>query len=144
MFSLTSLPILNALLNSLSALLLLSGYIAIRYQYRTFHQRCMVSACVTSTCFLISYLIYHYYTGSKPFPGQGSIRLVYFTILLSHTILAVVIVPLVLLTLWRAWRADWPRHRRLARWTFPLWMYVSVTGVIIYLMLYQSFLVPNL
>jgi len=77
--------------------------------------------------------------GSKPFTGQGSIRLVYFTILISHTLLAVVIVPLVLLTLTRAWQAQWTRHRRLARWTLPLWLYVSVTGVVVYLMLYQLY-----
>jgi putative membrane protein len=99
----------------------------------------MLAACVTSGLFLISYLTYHYHVGSQPFPGQGSIRLVYFTILLSHTILAVVIVPLVGRTLFRAWQAQWPRHRRLARWTLPLWLYVSVTGVVIYLMLYQLY-----
>ena len=93
--------------------------------------------CVTSALFLISYLTYHYHVGSKPFTGQGGIRLVYFTILISHTMLAVVIVPLVVLTLVRAWKAQWPRHRRLARWTLPLWLYVSVTGVVVYLTLYQ-------
>jgi len=134
-----ALPLLNALLNSLSALLLCSGYIAIRRRCVVLHQTCMLSAVGTSTLFLISYLTYHYHVGSKPFTGQGSIRLVYFTILISHTILAAVIVPLALLTLTWAWKAQWTRHRRLARWTLPLWLYVSVTGVVIYLMLYQLY-----
>jgi uncharacterized membrane protein YozB (DUF420 family) len=132
-----ALPLLNALLNSLCAVLLCSGYIAIRRRCVALHKACMLAAVITSTLFLISYLTYHYHVGSKPFTGQGSIRLVYFTILISHTILAAVIVPLVLLTLTRAWKAQWTRHRRLARWTLPLWLYVSVTGVVIYLMLYQ-------
>ena len=134
-----ALPLLNAILNSLSAVLLCSGYIAIRRRCVSLHKTCMLTACFTSALFLVSYLTYHYHVGSKPFTGQGSIRLVYFTILISHTILAAVIVPLVLLTLTRAWKAQWPRHRRLARWTLPLWLYVSVTGVIIYVMLYQLY-----
>jgi putative membrane protein len=136
-----ALPLLNACLNSLSAVLLCSGYIAIRYRCVALHKTCMLSAVVTSALFLISYLTYHYHVGSKPFTGQGSIRLVYFAILISHTILAAVIVPLVLLTLTRAWKAQWTRHRRLARWTLPLWLYVSVTGVVIYFMLYQLYAV---
>ena len=136
-FALTTLPLLNAILNSLSAVLISSGYVAIRCRRESVHKACMLAACVTSALFLISYITYHFLTGRHLFPGQGSIRLVYHTILLSHTILAVVIVPLVGLTLVRAWKAQWPRHRRLARWTFPLWLYVSVTGVIVYLMLYQ-------
>ena len=139
LFSLTALPLLNAILNSLSAVLLCSGYIAIRRRHESIHKTCMLTACVISTLFLISYLTYHYHIGSKPFTGQGGIRLVYFTILISHTILAVIIVPLVLLTLFRAWKMQWPRHRRLARWTLPLWLYVSVTGVVVYLMLYQLY-----
>jgi putative membrane protein len=133
------LPLLNAFLNSLSAVLLCSGYIAIRRRCVLLHKTCMLTACFTSALFLISYLTYHYHVGSKPFTGQGSIRLVYFTILISHTILAAVIVPLVVLTLTRAWKAQWIRHQRLARWTLPLWLYVSVTGVVIYLMLYQLY-----
>jgi putative membrane protein len=133
------LPLLNAFLNSLSAVLLCSGYIAIRRRCVLLHKTCMLTACFTSALFLISYLTYHYHMGSKPFTGQGSIRLVYFTILISHTILAAVIVPLVVLTLTRAWKAQWIRHQRLARWTLPLWLYVSVTGVVIYLMLYQLY-----
>ena len=134
-----ALPLLNAILNSLSAVLLCSGYIAIRRRCESVHKTCMLTAFVTSTLFLISYLTYHYHVGSKPFTGHGGIRLVYFTILISHTILAVVIVPMVLLTLVRAWKAQWIRHRRLARWTLPLWLYVSVTGVVVYLMLYQLY-----
>ena len=139
MLSLSHWPLLNAVLNGLSALLLSAGYVAIRRRQTVVHQRFMGGACVTSLLFLMSYLTYHYQVGSRPFPGQGGIRLVYFTVLMSHTILAVVIVPLVLMTLSRALRAQWPRHRRLARWTLPLWMYVSVTGVVIYLMLYQLY-----
>src|SRR5262245_29553276 len=119
LFALTTLPLLNAILNSCSAVLLLSGYVAIRRHRTSVHKACMLAACATSALFLISYLTYHYHVGSKPFPGQGGIRLVYFTILLSHTILAIVIVPLVGLTLFRAWQAQWLRHRRLARWTLP-------------------------
>jgi putative membrane protein len=139
MLSISSLPLLNAVLNGISALLLSSGYVAIQRRRIGLHKICMLSACVTSVLFLISYLTYHYHVGSRPFPGQGSIRLVYFVILISHTILATAIVPLVLLTLQRAFTMQWVRHRRLARWTWPLWMYVSVTGVVIYVMLYQLY-----
>lgn len=142
MFSFSSLPLLNAVLNGISALLLSSGYLAIRRRHIVVHRRLMVSACVTSVLFLISYLTYHYQIGSRPFPGQGGIRLVYFAVLISHTILAAAIVPLVLMTLYRAVTAQWSRHQRLARWTLPLWIYVSVTGVIIYIMLYQLYVVP--
>ncbi|MBM3226347.1 MAG: DUF420 domain-containing protein [Candidatus Tectomicrobia bacterium] len=137
MFSLSTLPLLNALLNGTSAILLCSGYLAIRARAETLHKRCMLAACLTSALFLVSYITYHYHIGSRPFTGQGTVRLIYFTILLSHTVLATAIVPLVLLTLWHAWRAQRSRHRRIARWTLPLWLYVSVTGVLIYLMLYQ-------
>jgi uncharacterized membrane protein YozB (DUF420 family) len=102
----------------------------------------MLSACVFSVLFLTSYVIYHYHVGSRPFPGQGGIRVVYFAILIPHTILAIVMVPMVLLTLYRALTSQWHRHRRLARWTLPIWLYVSVTGVIIYLMLYQLYALP--
>lgn len=142
MFSLTTLPLLNAILNSLSAVLLSAGYVAIRSRRIPVHKACMLAAFVTSILFLISYLTYHYHVGSKPFSGQGTVRIVYFTILISHTILAVVIVPMVLLTLYRAWTAQWDRHRRLARWTLPLWFYVSVTGVVIYVLLYQVYAAP--
>jgi uncharacterized membrane protein YozB (DUF420 family) len=139
MFALTDLPTVNAILNATSAVLLVSGYRYIRRRHVTAHQRCMIAACVTSTLFLLSYLIYHYNVGSMPFRGQGWVRPVYFTILISHTILAAVIVPLVLVTLFRAWKADFAKHVQIARWTLPIWLYVSVTGVVIYWMLYQLF-----
>jgi putative membrane protein len=128
-------------LNGISTILLSSGYVAIRCRRIALHKACMLGACVTSVLFLISYLTYHH-IGSRPFPGQGNIRLVYFSVLISHTILAVVIVPLVVMTLYRAFTAQWQHHRRIARWTFPLWLYVSVTGVVIYVMLYQLYPVP--
>jgi len=133
------LPHLNAVLNSASAILLVTGYVFIRRHKVNAHRTCQVSAVVTSALFLISYLTYHYYHGTTRFPGQGIVRSVYFTILLSHTILAIVIVPMVLMTLYRAARNDFERHRRIARWTLPLWIYVSVTGVFVYLMLYQLY-----
>ncbi len=137
MLPLSALPGLNATLNAISALLLLTGYIFIRRRRITAHKLCMVSAVVTSSLFLISYLTYHFYVGSKPFTGQGSIRTVYFSILISHTTLAATIVPLVVITLRRAWKGHFDRHRRIARRTLPLWLYVSVTGVIVYWMLYR-------
>jgi putative membrane protein len=133
------LPHLNAILNSTSAVLLLSGYSFIRRGNVRAHRNCQVTAVVTSALFLISYLTYHYFHGSTRFTGQGIVRPVYFIILISHTILAVVIVPLILITIYRAARGDFERHRRIARWTLPLWLYVSVTGVIVYLMLYQIY-----
>jgi putative membrane protein len=139
MLSVTDLPALNAALNATSAILLTSGYRCIRRRQITAHKRCMLAACATSALFLLSYLTYHYYVGSMPFRGQGWVRPLYFTILISHTILAAAIVPLALTTLFRAWKADFRKHARLARWTLPIWLYVSVTGVIIYVMLYQLF-----
>ena len=139
MLSLTDFPALNATLNATSAILLTAGYRFIRRRQITAHKRCMLAAGATSALFLVSYLTYHYYVGSMPFRGRGWVRPLYFTILISHTILAAAIVPLALITLFRAWKADFARHARLARWTWPIWMYVSVTGVIIYVMLYQLF-----
>ena|SRR2546427_11855539 len=133
------LPHLNALLNATSAIFLVTGYTFIRFHRIKAHRNCQVSAFVSSTVFLVSYLTYHYFHGATHFPGQGIVRPVYFTILISHTILAVVIVPLVLVTLYRAARGDFVRHRAIARWTLPLWLYVSVTGVVVYLMLYQMY-----
>ena len=133
------LPHVNALLNSASALLLITGYFFIRRMRVKAHRNCQVSAVLTSTLFLISYLTYHYYHGATRFPGQGLVRALYFTILTSHTILAIVIVPMVLVTLSRALRGDFERHRKIARWTLPLWIYVSVTGVVVYLMLYHFY-----
>lgn len=135
----TLLPHVNAVLNTTSGLLLVAGFYFIRRRQITAHLTCMVSALVVSVAFLTSYLFYHFHHGSTRFAGQGFVRPIYFTILLTHTILAVVIVPLILLTLARARRGDFTRHRRIARWTLPLWLYVSITGVVVYLMLYQLY-----
>lgn len=133
------LPHINAFLNSTSAVLLFSGYRFIRSGRVRAHRTCQISALIVSLLFLTSYLTYHYYHGATRFTGQGFVRPLYFTILTSHTILAVVIVPLVAITFYRAFRADFVRHRRIARVTLPLWFYVSVTGVIVYLMLYHIY-----
>lgn len=133
----SDLPTINAALNSLSAIQLLCGYVFIRRRQIARHRLCMMGACLTSALFLISYLLYHAQVGSRPFTGAGTIRVVYFAILLSHTVLATAIVPMVIMTLRRALRGDFPAHARIARFTFPLWMYVSVTGVMVYWMLYQ-------
>lgn len=137
MIPVSYLPTLNAALNSASALLLVAGYLCIRNQKVLAHKLSMLSAFTTSALFLVSYLIYHFQVGSVPFQGQGWIRRLYFTILISHTILAAAIVPLVLLTLVRALKGNFDRHKRIARWTLPLWLYVSVTGVVVYWMLYR-------
>ena len=133
----SDLPALNATLNATSAVLLTTGWILIRRGRIAQHRAVMIAAVCTSALFLISYLVYHAQVGSVRFTKQGPIRAVYFTILLTHTVLAAAIVPLVLVTLTRALRARYERHRRIARWTMPIWLYVSVTGVIVYLMLYQ-------
>jgi uncharacterized membrane protein YozB (DUF420 family) len=127
---------LNAALNSLSAVFLITGYTFIKSKRIGAHRACMLSAFVCSTLFLISYLTYHFQVGSVPFKGQGWLRPVYFAILLSHTMLAVAVVPLAVITLVRALKQRFDKHRRIARWTFPVWLYVSVTGVIVYMMLY--------
>jgi putative membrane protein len=133
-------PALNAFLNGASAILLVLGYNAIRSGKRELHQKFMVSAFFVSCAFLVSYVIYHIRIHQViHFQGQGWIRPVYFTLLLSHTILAVVIVPLILITLRRAWLEKFDKHRRIARWTLPLWLYVSVTGVIVYFLVYQIY-----
>jgi putative membrane protein len=133
----TDLPALNAILNASSAVLLATGYVLIRRGRRDAHKRVMLAALVSSTLFLTSYLVYHAHVGSVRFRGQGAVRTLYFTILLTHTVLAVAIVPLVATTLVPALRGRFDRHRRLARITLPLWGYVSVTGVVIYWMLYR-------
>jgi uncharacterized membrane protein YozB (DUF420 family) len=133
----TDLPALNACLNSISAILLAAGYFFIRRRQIERHRLAMTAAFVTSCLFLVSYLVYHYNVGSVPFTKQGWVRPVYFTILITHVVLAATIVPLALITLNNAWRKRFDKHRRIARWTWPLWMYVSVTGVVIYVMLYQ-------
>jgi len=137
MISISDLPALNATLNAISAIFLTTGYVFIRRGDWIKHRACMIAAFVSSTLFLISYLIYHAHIGSRPFAGHGTIRIVYYTILITHVLLAIVIVPMALITLNRGLKRRFPRHRAIARWTLPLWLYVSVTGVIVYLMLYQ-------
>jgi uncharacterized membrane protein YozB (DUF420 family) len=133
------LPALNASLNALAGTFLVAGYVLIRRGRRDLHKWCMLAALTTSALFLVSYVIYHANAGSRPFPGQGPIRPVYFAILITHVILAAAIVPLALVTSTRGLRAQFARHVRIARWTLPIWLYVSVTGVVIYLMLYQLY-----
>jgi uncharacterized membrane protein YozB (DUF420 family) len=137
--SISDLPTLNATLNGLAAILLVSGFLLIKRGDKRRHQWCMIGALTTSALFLVSYVTYHLNAGSRPFVGQGPIRPVYFAILITHVLLAAVIVPLALVTASRGLRAQFDRHVRIARWTLPLWLYVSVTGVIIYLMLYQLY-----
>jgi uncharacterized membrane protein YozB (DUF420 family) len=132
-------PALNAALNGTSFALLTAGYTFIRRKQVMRHRICMGSAVVTSSIFLVSYLYYHWHVGSVRFQGTGWVRPLYFTILLSHTLLAASLVVLVPITLTRALRERFDRHRAIARWTLPIWMYVSVTGVVIYLMLYHLF-----
>jgi uncharacterized membrane protein YozB (DUF420 family) len=133
------LPALNASLNATAAGLLVVGRVLIRRGRVRAHRRTMIAAFTVSCLFLASYVVYHANAGSKPFPGHGPIRVVYFTILITHVVLAAAIVPLVLVTLSRGLRRDDARHKAIARWTWPLWMYVSVTGVIIYVMLYRVY-----
>ena len=130
------LPVLNALLNSIATVLLVAGYVMIRRKEVASHKACMLGAFTVSTLFLISYVLYHWQAGSVDYTGTGWLRGVYFTILISHVVLAAAILPLVLITLYRAWKEQFDRHMRIARWTLPIWLYVSVTGVVIYLMLY--------
>ncbi|HEX3121050.1 MAG TPA: DUF420 domain-containing protein [Candidatus Acidoferrum sp.] len=130
---------LNATLNGTSAVLLTCGYVAIRARKIAVHKAFMIAAFFTSTAFLVSYLAYHYRVGHVAFQGQGWIRPVYFTLLLTHTVLAAVIVPMIIITLRRAWLERFDKHRLIARWTLPLWLYVSITGVIVYLMVYQLY-----
>ena len=134
----TQLPHLNAILNSLSAAFLVAGYIFIRRRNIAAHRAMMTGALISSALFLFSYLTYHFvFHGLTRFGGEGLLRTLYLVILFTHTALAAVILPFVLVTVTRALRGDFARHRRIARWTFPMWLYVSVTGVIVYLMLYQ-------
>jgi putative membrane protein len=129
------LPGANAFFNSLSAICLICGYINIRRRRRETHMRFMLSATVFSSLFLMSYITYHYFHGDTKFPGQGWIRPVYFSILISHILLSVVALPLILATLWYSLRSQFRFHKKVARWTFPIWLYVSVTGVIVYFVL---------
>lgn len=135
--SVTDLPALNATLNATSFFLLVTGYVFIRRGDRQSHKRCMLAALAMSGLFLTSYVIYHLQVGSVPFKGTGLVRTVYFAVLIPHVILAAAIVPLVVMTVSRGLSAKYDKHRRIARWTLPLWLYVSITGVIVYLMLYQ-------
>lgn len=139
MLALADFPALNASLNATTAVLLVTGFALIRMKRVALHRGFMLSALAVSCLFLASYLYYHAHIGSKPFAGVGWIRPVYFAILISHTVLAVAIVPLALVTLARALRERFDRHRRIARWTLPIWLYVSVTGVVIYLLLYRLY-----
>ena len=134
--SLRYLPTLNALLNLTCAFLLMAGMRRIYVKDVEAHKRLMVSAFAVSTLFLISYLVYHFNVGSVGFTGTGWIRPVYFIILITHSALAVLVPPMAIITLYRAWRGDFERHRRIARWTYPIWLYVSFTGVAVYLILY--------
>lgn len=134
---LRSLPTLNALLNTTCAILLVRGYLLIRQRRIEAHKRTMLAALCVSAAFLASYLIYHYNVGSVRFQKTGAVRTVYLTILLTHTVLAAAVAPMALITVWRAWKGRFDKHRRLARITLPLWLYVSVTGVVVYLMLYH-------
>ena len=133
------LPHVNAFLNASSFVLLSSGYFFIRRKNVKAHRNCQIAALSASVLFLISYVVYHSHHGVTRFAGQGIARSIYFTILTTHTFLAVIIVPLVIVTVRRAKRADFPRHKGIARWTLPLWLYVSITGVIVYLMLYHLY-----
>lgn len=132
-----ALPALNAALNATSAALLAIGWTAIRRRRIGLHRACMLAACGVSTLFLVSYVTYHYVAGSRPFMGQGWVRWIYFPILVSHIILAAAMVPFVLMTVYRALSGDYVRHVRIARLTLPVWLYVSVTGVVVYLLLYH-------
>jgi uncharacterized membrane protein YozB (DUF420 family) len=134
---LTTLPAINATLNGIAAVLLVTGYVQIRQGQVARHRLCMLAAFATSALFLVSYVTYHAQVGSQPFTGQGLIRVVYFSVLIPHVILATLILPLALITLRRGLRRDDARHVAIAKWTLPIWLYVSVTGVVVYWMLYQ-------
>jgi uncharacterized membrane protein YozB (DUF420 family) len=133
----SDLPALNATLNAISFILLVTGYVLIRRGRRQQHRYFMIAALITSALFLTSYVIYHVQVGSVPFKGTGLIRTIYFAVLIPHVILAAAIVPLIIITASRGLSAKYDKHKRIARWTLPLWLYVSITGVIVYVMLYQ-------
>ena len=131
------LPAVNASLNAVAALLLVTGWILVRRRRVRAHRAVMLAAVAVSALFLASYLFYHSQVGSVPFEGQGPVRTVYFTVLLTHTVLAAAVPVLAALSLWRAFGRRWRQHRAIARWTLPIWLYVSVTGVLVYVLLYQ-------
>src|SRR4026209_2474729 len=135
--TLLDLPAVNATLNALSGILLIMGYVSIRARRIKWHRLCMIAAFVTSSIFLVCYVIYHAQVGSVRFTRQGFVRPLYFTVLITHVTLAAAVLPLALVTLSRGLAARYNAHRRIARWTFPIWMYVSVTGVLVYVLLYQ-------
>jgi uncharacterized membrane protein YozB (DUF420 family) len=137
--SVYDLPAVNATLNGISAVLLAIGYVLIRRRRIQQHRRVMLAAFTVSCQFLVCYVIYHYNAGSKPFPGQGPVRTVYFFILITHIVLAALVPPMAIVTLVRGLRERFDSHARLARWTLPIWLYVSVTGVIVYWMLYRLY-----
>lgn len=130
------LPTVNACLNGISAVLLVAGFACVRQSNIAAHRVCMLGAFTASSLFLVSYLVYHASAGSVRFTGIGWVRPVYFSLLVSHIVLSAIVLPLALTTIYRAWSGDFVRHRRIARWTLPVWLYVSVTGVVVYLMLY--------
>ncbi len=138
MIAITDLPQLNAVLNSIATIFLLAGFVFIKKKNISAHMRMMWSAFIVSALFLIGYLIFHYHVGSVGYDGTGWIRPVYFAILISHIILAMVNLPMILITMYRAVRKDFDRHKKIARWTWPVWMYVSVTGVLVYVMMELS------
>ena len=133
----TDLPHLNAALNAMAGVLLTTGFFFIKAGRIEAHKRCMVSAFFVSAVFLTSYVTYHAQVGSRPFPGTGIVRTIYFAILIPHVILAAAVLPLAIVTIRRGWIRDDERHRRIARWTLPIWLFVSVTGVVVYVMLYR-------
>ena len=137
MITLHDLPAINASLNATSCVFLVTGYVLIRARRIAQHRACMLAALTTSALFLICYVVYHAQVGSVRFPRYGFVRPVYFTILITHVTLAVTVLPLAIVTAARGLRGDYVRHRRIARWTFPIWLYVSVTGVLVYVLLYQ-------
>lgn len=144
--TISDLPALNACLNSISTVLIAAGWYCIRRNHWRQHVACMIAAVISSTAFLVGYLVYHAHVGEKStqFTAVGIVRPIYFTILISHILLAMIILPLVIATLVPVFRRRWEKHRRIARWTMPIWLYVSVTGVIVYLMLYRWFPPPGL
>jgi uncharacterized membrane protein YozB (DUF420 family) len=137
MFDYQALPTVNASLNALAAVLLVIGYVLIRRRKLVAHRNVMTAALICSVLFLVSYLVYHAEVGSRRFPGTGGVRTLYLTILLTHTVLAAAVPFLAGITVVRAWRKRYPQHMKIARWTLPIWLYVSVTGVVVYWMLYR-------
>ena len=131
------LPAVNASLNAVSGVLLVGGYTLMRLRRIDLHRKVMIAAFATSSLFLVCYLVYHAQVGSVPFPRHGFVRSLYFTILITHVVLAATVPPLAIITMTRGLQGRYPQHRRIARWTFPIWMYVSVTGVLVYVLLYQ-------